>query len=469
MGSAKARPSGRYSVAQAQPLLPDKTFIIDNGAYTMKAGYAPGFPPPEDEENALSGCTAIPNAIAKTRGNRIYVGAQIGTNVTDWNEMLFRRPVEKGYTVNWEAQKEIWETSFFDGKTVRSKDMHVADPEDVTLIFTEAPNALPALQKNADEIIMEEWGFGGYFRCVGPSLNAWNEVQLLFGDSALRQPESAISPTECLLVVDSGYSHTIVTPVYKGQPLQRGIRRLDLGGKHLTNYLKELVSIRQYNMVDETYIMNEVKESVCFVSNDFANDLERTWKGNRRRGQPDPGEGVVVDYVLPDPNGGKKGFVRPHDPLLGFKKRKAVLSGAGAEPLSEDVLVLGNERFAVPEILFTPSDIGMKSAGIPDLILESLSVLPPALHPAFLANVLVVGGNSLLPGFMERLDTDLHQIASAEYVVRVRRPKDPIRSAWLGASRLATNKEELRKIAVTRQEYQEHGSAWVGRKFTAAL
>ncbi|KAL4915185.1 actin family [Aspergillus aurantiobrunneus] len=468
MGTAKPRPSGKNIAAQAESL-PDKTFIIDNGAYTMKAGYAPESSLPDNEETALLACTAVPNAITKTRGNRIYVGAQIGTNVTDCNEILFRRPVEKGYTVNWEAQKEIWESSFFDEKTARPKDLHIADPEDVTVIFAEAPNALPTLQKNADEIIMEEWGFGGYLRCVGPSLNSWNEVQSLFGDPGLQQSGSAVYPTECLLVVDSGYSHTVVTPVYKGQPLQRGIRRLDLGGKHLTNYLKELVSIRQYNMVDETYIMNEVKESVCFVSNDFGGDLERTWKGNRKREQPDPGESVVVEYVLPDPNGGRRGFMRPHDPLLGSKKRKAVLSGASAEQLSEDVLVLGNERFTVPEILFTPSDIGMKSAGIPDIILQSLSVLPTGLHPAFLANVLVVGGNSLIPGFMERLETELRQIASAGCVVRVRRPKDPIRSAWLGASRLATNKEELRKIAISRQEYQENGSAWAGRKFSGVL
>ncbi|RDW67126.1 actin family protein [Aspergillus mulundensis] len=468
MGTTKPRPPGKNSLAQAQSL-PDKTFIIDNGAYTMKAGYAPDSLPPDDEETTLSACTAIPNAIAKARGSRIYVGAQIGTNVADCNEMLFRRPVEKGYTVNWEAQKEIWESSFFDEKTARSKELRIADPEDTTIIFAEAPNALPALQKNADEIIMEEWGFGGYLRCVGPSLNAWNEAQSLFGDPVLSQPGAAVSPTECLLVVDSGYSHTTVTPVYRGQPLQRGIRRLDIGGKHLTNYLKELVSMRQYNMLDETYIMNEVKESACFVSNDFSRDLERTWKGNRRRGQPDPGDGVVVDYVLPDPNGGRRGFMRPHDPLLVSKQRKAVLAGASADQLNEDALILGNERFTVPEILFTPSDIGMKSAGVPDMILQSLSVLPTGLHPAFLANVIVVGGNSLLPGFMERLEAELRQIASAECVVRVRRPKDPIRSAWLGGSRLATNKDELKKMAITRQEYQENGSSWTARKFSGAL
>ncbi|PYH72561.1 actin family protein, partial [Aspergillus vadensis CBS 113365] len=422
MGTTKPRPSGRASVAKVQSL-PDKTFVIDNGAYTLKAGYAPDSAPPEDQSKALAACTEIPNAIVKTRGNKIYVGSQLNTHVTDWNEMMFRRPVEKGYIVNWEAQKEIWEHSFFDEKTVRSKDLRITDPEDTTLLLTEAPNALPALQKNADEIVMEEWGFGGYLRCVGPSMNAWNDVQSLFGDPIVQEANTTVSPKECLLVVDSGYSHTTVTPIYKGQPLQRAIRRLDLGGKHLTNYLKEMVSVRQYNMVDETYIMNEVKEAVCFVSNNFVGDMEQTWKGNRKRGLPDPSEGVMVDYVLPDPNAGKKGFMRPHDALLNAKKRKGGLSGASAEALSEDALVLGNERFAVPEILFTPSDIGMKQAGIPDIIMQSLSVLPTGLHPAFLANVLVVGGNALLPGFVDRLESELRQLASAECAVRVKCPQ----------------------------------------------
>lgn len=166
MGTTKPRPSGRASVAKVQSL-PDKTFVIDNGAYTLKAGYAPDSVPPDDQSKALSACSEIPNAIVKTRGNKIYVGSQLNTHVTDWNEMMFRRPVEKGYIVNWEAQKEIWEHSFFDEKTVRSKDLRITDPEDTTLLLTEAPNALPALQKNADEIVMEEWGFGGYLRCVG--------------------------------------------------------------------------------------------------------------------------------------------------------------------------------------------------------------------------------------------------------------------------------------------------------------
>ena len=51
-------------------------------------------------------------------------------------------------------------------------------------------------------------------------------------------------------------------------------RRIDIGGKLLTNHLKELVSYRQWNMMDETYIINDVKEACCYVSTDFAKDME---------------------------------------------------------------------------------------------------------------------------------------------------------------------------------------------------
>jgi actin-related protein 6 len=74
--------------------------------------------------------------------------------------------VERGQLVSWEAEKEIWDHSFFDELTAK-RDLLVKQPENTTLILTEAPNTLPFLQRNADEIIMEEWGFGGYARVVG--------------------------------------------------------------------------------------------------------------------------------------------------------------------------------------------------------------------------------------------------------------------------------------------------------------
>ena len=275
-------------------------------------------------------------------------------------------------------------------------------------------------------------------------------------------------PVEAMIVVDSGFSHTTITPVLRGQPLHASIRRLDIGGKLLTNYLKELVSVRHYNMMDETHLMNQVKEAVCYVSLNFGRDLERTWKG---RSSNESASDLVVDYVLPDYNTHKRGFKRAHDPALAHKTRKlqGALGGADGAGAAEDYMTLANERFAVPELLFSPTDVGMKQAGLPGLVMQSLQTLPGGLWPALLANVVIVGGNAQMPGLVARLQTELRQLAPAECVVRVVRAPDPVRSTWLGGAHLANDREALRARAVTREEYQEHGAAWVARKFSAPI
>lgn len=208
-----------------------------------------------------------------------------------------------------------------------------------------------------------------------------------------------------MLVIDTGFSHSTVTPLYQGRPIQQAIRRLDIGGKLLTNYLKEMLSVRHYNLMSETHLVNEAKEKICFVSNDFKDDLERVWQGGAARSSRPKKEGekeIVVDYILPNYNSGTQGFLRPHDPSLAARVKKM---GAMANPggVVEDFMTLGNERFVVPELLFNPMDVGMREAGLPETVMQSLSGLPPGLWPAMLANIVVVGGNCLMGGFMERL------------------------------------------------------------------
>ena len=94
-----------------------------------------------------------------------------------------------------------------------------------------------------------------------------------------------------MLVVDVGFSFTHIVPIMGGAVLWSAVKRcvdfdggcaslrvdparIDAGGKLLTNHLKELVSFRQWNMMEETHIMNDVKEKCCFVSTQFAADLE---------------------------------------------------------------------------------------------------------------------------------------------------------------------------------------------------
>lgn len=282
-------------------------------------------------------------------------------------------------------------------------------------------------------------------------------------------------PMECLLVIDSGYSHTVVTPILQGRPIQRAIRRLDLGGKHLTNLLKEVISVRHFDLHQDTKIVNDIKEDVCFVSNDIAADLEKAWKGNKGRQKTNitnddqttvdapPSNEIRVDYILPDGLHLLRGYSRPHDPsAAAVRKRKANAMAAD----SEVSMVLGNERFTTPEIIFNPSDIGSKQPGLADMAMQALAVLPPLVQATMLSNVLVTGGNAQMPGFVERVESDLRTRVKTEWTVRVRKMSNPITSSWLGGARLATeHRDELRDFGVTREEYLEHGSGWMARRF----
>lgn len=156
-------PKATKIAAQESLFLPATTFVLDNGGYAIKAGFARTWSSPDTD--TLKRCHVIPNCLARTRDKRTHVGSQ-QNNILQWSEVTFRRPVERGQLVNWEAEKEIWDHSFFDEKTAHN-DLFVKEPVDTTLILAEAPNTMQALQRNADEIIMEEWGFGGYARVLG--------------------------------------------------------------------------------------------------------------------------------------------------------------------------------------------------------------------------------------------------------------------------------------------------------------
>ena len=286
---------------------------------------------------------------------------------------------------------------------------------------------------------------------------------------------------ECLLVIDSGYSHTTISPVFNGRPIQRAIRRLDFGGKHITSLLKEVISVRHFDLHQDTKIVNDIKEDTCFISTDFKSDMEKTWKGNKGRQKPTNGANghgdamdvdskssnaeIRVDYILPDGIHLLRGFSRPHDPSASAaRKRKANAIAQDAEV----AMTLGNERFTVPEILFSPSDVGSKQPGLPDCVMQSLAVLPPLVQATMLSNILVVGGNAKMPGFIDRIQNELRTRVKTEWAVRVRTMNEPTKSSWLGGARMASRHRDIvRGYGVTREEYLEHGSAWIARRFSS--
>jgi len=231
----------------------------------------------------------------------------------------YRLPFEKGYIVDWDAQKAIWDGVF-------SEEVLGVNTTESSLILTEPYFNLPNIQEVYDQFVFEEYEFLSYHRCTPASLITHGNLLELPGKPA----------PDCMVIVDSGFSFTHVVPIINGKIVWSAVKRLDVGGKLLTNQLKELVSFRQWNMMDETYIMNDVKESCCYVSTDFKKDIEAI----RRDNLNNP---IVQKYVLPDMSTNRKGrILGPDDMALD----------------SEQVLIMKNERFSVPEIIFRPDDIG---------------------------------------------------------------------------------------------------------------
>lgn len=381
-------------------------FVIDNGAYEIKAGFAGQNEP-----------SRVVNALTRSKDRRVYLSNEL-KSCKDYGGLVIRRPHEQGQLVNWELEKVIWD-HIFSGEDTKQP----VDTRSTTLVLTETPYQLPALSGNTDQVVFEQYEFDAYYKTPAPALVPW----------AGQGTGPDTGPADAALVIDSGFSSTHIVPVLKGEPHWSGLRRVDVGGKLLTNYLKETVSFRHYNMMEETFLMNVVKEAVCFVSGDFAADIDET-HANKRKSKH------AISYVLPDYRTSTIGHVLR----------------AGESETDHQVLRLTNERFTVPELLFRPGVLGVGQAGVAEAAAQSLEGLSPEEQSLLLANVVLVGGTSRLPGFKDRIHHELRSFAPQNSLVRVRTPQDPIGEAWRGGSSLAQS-GQLDGLAVTRAEYLEHG------------
>eukprot|EP01018_Ginkgo_biloba_P004030 Gb_08407 [translate_table: standard] len=229
---------------------PSAIVVLDNGGGYCKAGFGGNKNP----------SVVVPNCVGRPQSSKKWLIADQLQECEDIAAISIRRPFDRGYLINPDLQKEIWDRLF--------KTLLKIRPSDSGLLLVEPLFNLPSIQRATDELVFEELGFQSLYVAESPSL-----VHLY---EASRSPISLLARTQCSLVVDCGFSFTHAAPVFQNFTVNYGVKRLDLGGKALTNYLKELVSYRAINMMDETYIMDDVKEKLCFVSLDVAQDLQLT-------------------------------------------------------------------------------------------------------------------------------------------------------------------------------------------------
>lgn len=421
--------------------------VLDNGGGLIKAGKVPyrrGSPSGATDHNLkkarlldtdLQEPLVVPNALGKPAKNALPIAQEaLGrsrrpagflvageiSRASDLSAMTFRRPVDRGAVALWDAQRDVWASVF-------SADCGIAldDPSEAFLVVTE-PLALPMHMRYAmDELVFEEFGFAQYSAVIPQRLSA------------------AAANRRTALVLDSGFSFTHAVPIIDGIERPNCARRLNIGGKLLTNHLKETVSFRSWNMMDETAVINAIKERLCYVSLSYCEDLAMA-----KEKQKD----IVREYVLPD-------FARGNVDPLGH-----ILLPDEEQDGSEQVLTMNNERISVPEILFNPSDVGMDQAGVGETIFQAVQLCPEHYHADLYANVILTGGNCRLPNFRERVLQELRPIVSDIYDVNVSMDTDPMLTPFRGGV-CAMSDDSIVLNAVSKSWYEENGSERAMQEF----
>ena len=202
------------------------------------------------------------------------------------------------------------------------------------------------------------------------------------------------------LVLDAGDGVSHAVPVYEGFAMPSSIRRIDVAGRDVTEYLQLLLRKAGYvfHTSAEKEIVRQIKEKTSYVAADPRKE-EKDWLNAAHSRK----EGKWIDYVLPDGNR----------------------------------LKVGQERFRAPEILFDPEIIGLEYAGVHQIVIDAINRTDLDLRKNLFANIVLSGGATLTKGFPDRLLHELQNLAVKETRIKIFAPPERKYSTWIGGSILA--------------------------------
>lgn len=219
------------------------------------------------------------------------------------------------------------------------------------------------------------------------------------------------------VVLDSGEGRTIVVPVVKGRVITKAVTASSLAGREVTEHLMKLLSSKGYSFstTAEREIAREIKEGVSFVAHDFEQEMASVPAAMQ----------LIQPYELPD----------------------------------GEVLTLAKERFECTEILFNAEITGREqNDSIQNLVWDAISRCGEDHEELLLANVVLAGGTTCIPGFPARLRTELQKLASPGASINVTAPPEGRYLAWLGGS-LFTQAEADSIPWITREQIATNSSA----------
>lgn len=120
-------------------------------------------------------------------------------------------------------------------------------------------------------------------------------------------------------------------------------------------------------------------------------------------------------------------------------------------------LPFNTEQIQVPEVMYQPSMLGIEQEGFSGMIEYVLKNYDADTRDRMIQNILCYGGPTQLPGFKQRLETELMALLPFRSNFRVHESKDGLLDSWHGAVDFLRESRDLSSIMMSREEYDEQG------------